>query len=208
MKLSEQVRCGRKRGDQQITVVAPAINLDLRMPVELSLDTAGGKLAVNGKEVSGGSECRPRKGHICLESEGSECHFRNLRIQELPSTDPKPEEIAEAPQGCEDCYVPLLVMGQSLEELASAGGAGAVTLITTYERDSIWQVERGLSLPAADVSPRERVVKFRARRYRYQEVAPAEILRLLERPEGTIPIHRLKPVPDRSALEDLIGAFR
>ena len=38
-----------KRGDQQITVVAPAINLDLRMPIELSLDTAGGKIAVNGK---------------------------------------------------------------------------------------------------------------------------------------------------------------
>src|SRR5260221_7350083 len=27
------------------------------------------KLAVNGKEVSGGSSCRPRKGYICLESE-------------------------------------------------------------------------------------------------------------------------------------------
>src|SRR4029079_15975763 len=35
------------------------------------------KLSVNGKEVSGGSECRPRKGYLCLESEGSECHFRN-----------------------------------------------------------------------------------------------------------------------------------
>ena len=46
------------------------------------------KLSVNGKEVSGGSECRPRKGYLCLESEGSECHFRNIRIKELPSTDP------------------------------------------------------------------------------------------------------------------------
>jgi hypothetical protein len=31
----------------------------------------------------------------CLESEGSEVHFRNLRIHELPSTDPKPDEIAK-----------------------------------------------------------------------------------------------------------------
>lgn len=38
-----------KLGDQQITIVCPAINLDLRMPIDLSLDTAGGKLAVNGK---------------------------------------------------------------------------------------------------------------------------------------------------------------
>jgi hypothetical protein len=62
------------------------------------------KLAVNGKVVSGGSECKPRKGYICLESEGSECHFRNLRIRELPSTDPKPEEIALADEGFRTLY--------------------------------------------------------------------------------------------------------
>jgi hypothetical protein len=61
------------------------------------------KLAVNGKEVSGGTECRPRKGYICLESEGSECHFRNLKIQELPSTNPSPSEIANEAKG----FVPL-----------------------------------------------------------------------------------------------------
>jgi hypothetical protein len=53
------------------------------------------QLAVNGKVVSGGSRCKPRKGYLCLESEGSEVHFRNLRIRELPSTDPKPDEIAK-----------------------------------------------------------------------------------------------------------------
>jgi hypothetical protein len=51
------------------------------------------KLHVNGKEVSGVSECRPRKGYLALESEGAECHFRNIKIKELPSTNPKPEEI-------------------------------------------------------------------------------------------------------------------
>lgn len=44
-------------------------------------------LAVNGKVVSGGSNCVPRKGYICLESEGSECHFRNVRIQEFHGSD-------------------------------------------------------------------------------------------------------------------------
>lgn len=43
------------------------------------------KLAVNGREVSGGHDVAPRKGYICLESEGSEVHFRNLKIQELPA---------------------------------------------------------------------------------------------------------------------------
>ncbi len=52
------------------------------------------KLSVNGKEVSGVSQCNPRKGYLALESEGAECHFRNIKIQELPTTNPKPEEIA------------------------------------------------------------------------------------------------------------------
>lgn len=56
------------------------------------------KLAVNGKVVSGGSNSWPRKGFIMLESEGSECHFRNLKIKELPSTGAKPEESAPAPE--------------------------------------------------------------------------------------------------------------
>lgn len=62
------------------------------------------KLAVNGKEVSGATECRPRKGYLCLESEGSECHFRNLQIKELPSTNPAPEEIALEATGFRPLY--------------------------------------------------------------------------------------------------------
>jgi hypothetical protein len=61
------------------------------------------KLSVNGKEVSGGSECNYRKGYICLESEGSECHFRNIKIAELPSTGAKPEQTAPLAEG----FVPL-----------------------------------------------------------------------------------------------------
>jgi len=43
------------------------------------------KLAINGKEVSGAFDVNPREGFICLESEGSPVHFRNIRIQELPA---------------------------------------------------------------------------------------------------------------------------
>lgn len=62
------------------------------------------QLAVNGKVVSGGTECKPRKGYICLESEGSECHFRNIKIRELPSTNPKPDEIAIPDPGFKSLY--------------------------------------------------------------------------------------------------------
>ncbi len=42
------------------------------------------RLWVNGEEVSGGSDCEPSTGYLCLESEGSPILFRNLRIRELP----------------------------------------------------------------------------------------------------------------------------
>jgi len=46
------------------------------------------KLSVNGKFVNGVSKVVPRKGYLCLESEGAEIHFRNLRILELPPGSP------------------------------------------------------------------------------------------------------------------------
>ena len=42
------------------------------------------RLWVNGEEVSGGNECNPSTGYICLEAEGSPVEFRNLRVRELP----------------------------------------------------------------------------------------------------------------------------
>jgi hypothetical protein len=57
------------------------------------------KLHVNGKEVSGGTKCNPRKGYVVLESEGSPIQFRNLRIKELPSANPPAAEVAQAERG-------------------------------------------------------------------------------------------------------------
>jgi len=42
------------------------------------------RLWVNGHEVSGGNECNPRTGYLCLESEGSPVEFRRITIRELP----------------------------------------------------------------------------------------------------------------------------
>jgi hypothetical protein len=73
----------------------------------------GGRLtlAVNGHVVSGVSKCNPRKGYLALESEGSECHFRNLKIKELPSTNPKQEEVADTDQGFRSLYTGLDLTG-------------------------------------------------------------------------------------------------
>ncbi len=42
------------------------------------------KLSVNGKFVNGISKSSKTEGYICLESEGAEIHFRNLKVVELP----------------------------------------------------------------------------------------------------------------------------
>jgi len=42
------------------------------------------KLSVNGKFVNGISHSTQKRGYLCLESEGGEIHFRNLKIIELP----------------------------------------------------------------------------------------------------------------------------
>jgi hypothetical protein len=52
------------------------------------------KLSVNGKFVNGISRSTQRKGYLCLESEGAEIHFRNMRIMELPPRVMTPDQIA------------------------------------------------------------------------------------------------------------------
>ncbi len=42
------------------------------------------KLSVNGKFVNGISQASQKRGYICLEAEGAEIHFRNIKIVELP----------------------------------------------------------------------------------------------------------------------------
>jgi hypothetical protein len=73
-------------------------------------------LAVNGHEVSGVSKCNPRKGYLALESEGSECHFKNLKIKELPSTNPKPEEVADEDKGFKSLYTGLDLSGWKVDD--------------------------------------------------------------------------------------------
>ena len=52
------------------------------------------KLSVNGKFVNGISGATQKKGYLCLESEGAEIHFRNIRIMELPQGVTLPEQAA------------------------------------------------------------------------------------------------------------------
>ena len=51
------------------------------------------KLSINGKFVNGISNSEIKKGYLCLESEGAEIHFRNIRIMELPAGELAPNEV-------------------------------------------------------------------------------------------------------------------
>lgn len=73
-------------------------------------------LSVNGKEVTIAKAASPRKGYLMLESEGAEAHFRNVRIQELPSTNPQPEQIATEAEGFVPLFTGLDFRGWKLPE--------------------------------------------------------------------------------------------
>ncbi len=61
--------------------------------------------AVNGVVVTRGVNCSPRKGYICLESEGSPVEFRNLRLRELPATVAlSPADIADFDEAFHSLY--------------------------------------------------------------------------------------------------------
>lgn len=61
-------------------------------------------LSIDGEVTSTGYYASPRKGYIALKSDGSKVHFRDVRIEELPSTDPAPYEVAEAEEGFVSMY--------------------------------------------------------------------------------------------------------
>jgi hypothetical protein len=68
-------------------------------------------LAVNGKIVTRGKNANPRKGYICLESEGGIVHYRNLKICELPDTPLEPGQTAIADRGYRCLYTGVDLSG-------------------------------------------------------------------------------------------------
>jgi hypothetical protein len=72
-------------------------------------------LAVNGKVVTRGYDLKPRKGYICLESEGSEVHFRDIRIRELPGSNPPADVVTEKDAGFRSLYNGLDLRGWKQE---------------------------------------------------------------------------------------------
>jgi hypothetical protein len=85
-------------------------------------------LSVNGAFVSGAREVTPRKGYICLEAEGTEAHFKNIHILELPPTAPSISDdmIAEKATGFRTIFTGITLDGW--EDDANGWSAGGNTL--------------------------------------------------------------------------------
>ncbi|HEV2133009.1 MAG TPA: hypothetical protein VGR47_01980 [Terracidiphilus sp.] len=116
----------------------------------------------------------------------------------------------EGIKGCENCYVPLLITNEPLEQIAKSGENQTSVLIVTYERDSVWHDDGTVSVEPKAIEAPERIIHLRDRTYRYQEISSSEVVKLLQNPMGTIPISR--PVlPNASSpgptFKELIATF-
>lgn len=119
--------------------------------------------------------------------------------------------LAEAPVGCQACYVPLLISKTPLEDIAKSDQSVSAALITTYERDSIWQWNGAAIISPRDVQSASRTIRVDGRSYRYQAASSPEVLKLLEHPLGSIPISRpalANSFAIGASPSDLISDFR
>ena len=119
--------------------------------------------------------------------------------------------LAGTPQGCEDCYVPLLLTRKSIEELKENPTPEDCVLITTFERDSIWHYDGLARIGQSEINTAERKVRISDKTYRYQEIGASEVLRLLQNPLGKIPISRPylpAKLPAGPELKQLLSDFK
>jgi hypothetical protein len=119
--------------------------------------------------------------------------------------------LAGTSNGCEDCYIPLLLTRKSIEDLKKNPTADDCVLITTFERDSIWHYDGLVRVGQSEINEAERKVRISNKTYRYQEIGASEVLRLLENPLGKIPISRPylpAKLPVGPELKQLISDFK
>jgi hypothetical protein len=140
--------------------------------------------------------------------------------------------------GCSACYIPLLLTKESLEDLPRIKKLDDCRPILTYERDSIWQVLASQTINDSEVDVAARKIRFtmyvegyvnsegkgsttagpslvrvqtpayKNLSYRYQEVGSAEVIKLLQNPQGTIPISKPAMMQARLDLTEIITDFK
>jgi hypothetical protein len=173
-----------------------------------------------GRDFKDGSP-RAMAGSMSLESDEYIIAFSGFGLFDILAKNPLTAQyrhgyylfvVGPETQG-QDRTIPMLLTSNALEQVAEGRPEQQSVLVITYERDSVFYVKSDIQIPANDVRPLERQVRVQVglepqstRWYRYQEVSAAEVHRLLEHPQGTIPVHR--PGPSREKLNAILSAFR
>jgi hypothetical protein len=67
---------------------------------------------------------QPAEGLPRARKRGAECHFKNIKIKELPSTNPKPEEVAKVAEGHVSIFNGLDLKEWKTEEGSWKAGGG------------------------------------------------------------------------------------
>ncbi|MCS7467682.1 DUF1080 domain-containing protein [Stieleria sp. ICT_E10.1] len=120
-------------------------------------------LAVNGTVVTRGKDCVPRKGYICLESEGGVVEYRNVRIKELPGGDVPADQVAIADRGYHSLYTGLNLDGWEASDAsqwkvkdwvlgfeATGGTTGSLTTTRSFD-DASFVIDVRLKEPDSTV---------------------------------------------------------
>lgn len=122
------------------------------------------RLSVNGVEVSGGQDCRYRKGYLGLESEGAPVEFRHIRIRELPSSGAPAEDTAPVDLGWKSLSTGLDLRGwrtnaatasrwQANGEHLSRLDGGADPSATLWTSETFGDAEFVLDVRPLEVAP-------------------------------------------------------
>ncbi len=97
---------------------------------------------INGVEVSGARDVTPRKGYICLESEGSPVWFKNLCVKELPGATLPSAMVAEDGTGFRRLFDGASLRGwKESEGHTGHWSPRDGTLVYDGKGDTLWSTE-------------------------------------------------------------------
>jgi hypothetical protein len=94
-------------------------------------------------------------------------------------------------------YIDLLIAREPIQQVAAkAPLKGLANVVTTYAKDSIWNADRHPFRCAEWITFLDRetnLIRLNGTEYRYSTASIKDVVALLEKPEGTLPVHRIWP---------------
>ena len=93
-------------------------------------------------------------------------------------------------------YVDLLISKEPIPRLAEVLPDASATVVTTYAKDSIWNRDGHPFRPVESfkmVDDAKQMASMNGKEYRLETAPLRDVVALLEKPNGTLPVHRIRP---------------